>query len=120
MNCKEFKIKFRDNQTLSRHIQTKHEEVTYACEKCDYQTHRKDTLREHIHIKHLKTKITCSSCNFEGNRRAVSDHKLVAHKGKIFHCSYCDYQAKTDTILIGVVDEFQKWASRGSNESFLV
>ena len=97
--CKECKIKFRDNQTLSRHIQTKHEEVTYACEKCDYQTHRKDTLREHIHIKHLKTKFTCSSCNFEGNRRAVSDHKLVAHKGKIFHCSYCDYQAKNRYYL---------------------
>ena len=98
--CKECSLKFYDNGTLNRHIQSKHEGLTFSCDQCDYQSSRKDTLSGHIQNKHLKLKLKCDGCDFVGKVRALRDHKKVVHKGQKFTCCYCDYQADSRHALV--------------------
>ena len=61
---------FNQERILRRHINQSHEnpkeEVTYACEKCDYVADNKSHLTQHVTIHHSETtddQYPCDMCS---------------------------------------------------------
>ena len=40
-------IHFTENRSLTRHKESKHVDVKYSCDQCDYTANRKDNLNRH-------------------------------------------------------------------------
>ena len=47
------------------HYRSKHKEVKYPCNQCDYQTTTQSSLQVHITAKHSDTVLKCDSCNYQ-------------------------------------------------------
>ena len=51
---------------LTKHIQSKHEGVKYACDQCDYRGTQQGSLTVHIRSKHGGVKYACNQCGYHG------------------------------------------------------
>ena len=47
--CDQCGESFTENRNLTRHIQSKHADVKYSCDKCNFQATRKDSLKGSCH-----------------------------------------------------------------------
>merc|ERR1719481_178296 len=76
------------------------------CSDCDYITKRKDTLREHFETKHRQILFSCEECNFQTfNPRFFRKHQFKGHKGNTlkrkltYTCFHCDFSVTRPTLL---------------------
>ena len=58
------------------HIETVHDQHTFSCKKCNYQTQSENDLSIHFQIKHMVTKVA------------------VGCKGELAKCDICEYKCK--------------------------
>ena len=67
---------------LTKHIQSKHEGVRYACDQCDFQGTAKASLKRHIHVKHEGVTIACDQCEYQATRQGhLIRHIQSKHRG---------------------------------------
>ena len=70
---------FKEKKTLTRHVESKHQDATFNCEKCSFKTDRKDYLKRH-EGKHNKIKYSCSECKFSSDRKdIIARHSQLNH-----------------------------------------
>ena len=58
-----------DNLQKTNHIQSSHEGVKYACNKCDYQAGQQSHLKSHIQSKHEDVKYACNQCDYQAAQK---------------------------------------------------
>ena len=78
----------------SQNTDTK-ENARFLCDydQCDYQGPRR-RLKDHILSKHKGVMYPCSQCDYQATREALlTRHFLHKHEGFRYPCSECDYQA---------------------------
>ena len=64
----------------SRHFQSVHEGVKYACNLCDYQATRQSSVTRHIESVHEGVKYACNQCDYQGSQRGnLTTHILYKH-----------------------------------------
>ena len=71
---------FKEKKTLTRHVEGKHKDATFNCEKCSFKTDRLDCLKRHKEGKHKKINYSCSECKFFSDRKDIlARHSQLNH-----------------------------------------
>ena len=93
-------IKLQRNQChLTRHIQSLHEGVKYACNQCGYQATKQGNLTTHIQSKHEGVKYACYQCDQQFTAQgSLKIHIQSKHEGVKYACNQCDYHGSKDAL----------------------
>ena len=51
----------------------------HACNQCDYRATQKGNLTMHIKSKHKDVKFACNLCDFQGSKEAIRYHLKIKH-----------------------------------------
>ena len=80
----------KDNNNLSRHVQSIHEGKIYQCDKCEYQGNQSSNLIRHVKSMHEGKKYQCSVCgkNFSLMEN-LNVHTKSMHEGVKYTCNIC-------------------------------
>ena len=66
--------------TLRYHKKSKHQNIMYNCDQCDYTATQRGNLNYHIQAKHEGIKYPCNQCDYELNSKSsLSYHKKAKH-----------------------------------------
>ena len=87
--------------TTERHIQSKHEGVTYLCDQCSYKDNVKSNLVRHKQSNHEGVRFECDKCSYKFRRlENLKDHKQSVHEGILRACDHCKFTTKWRPHLI--------------------
>ena len=76
---------------LKSHIQLKHENNSYACEKCHFETKVESYLYDHTYRQHNTKIFTCKICqNVYRYKQLLSEHIQAKHNDATIFCNQCD------------------------------
>ena len=85
-------------QDKTRHIQSRHKAVKYACNQCDYQAIVHRNLTSHIQSRHKGVKYACNQCDCQfTSQDSLTKHIQSKHDGVKYAC---DYQATSQGNLM--------------------
>ena len=86
---------------MMAHYRSKHEDIRYPCDQCDYQASYKGDLHKHIQSQHgFSVSSQCPECGAEFRQRgAMLAHCRSIHEGIRYPCNECDYQATQQSGL---------------------
>ena len=87
---------------LVYHNKTKHNEETFNCTLCNFQTKARQHLANHNKRKHLiKGKVYCDQCDYESLQQdRLNYHKETKHPNLIYNCEQCDKVGMTKPALV--------------------
>ena len=69
-----------------------YDEVTYGCDKCDFDTCSREKMASHRQNRHVRYQ--CKKCDFAASiRKELKNHKLYTHKRESYQCLECDIKA---------------------------
>ena len=74
----EFKIKNIQNKRKT--TESVHKEMSYKCDKCDFDTPEKENLKKHYESVHREKHYTCDECDFN-----ATDKELLKRHTKSTH-----------------------------------
>ena len=98
--CQQCDYQEDHKSNLNRHVQTKHEGITFPCQQCDYKATNQSNLQRHFETKHEDTKYPCQQCDYQAtNLRNLQFHIHSKHEGIKYPCQECDYQATHPSSL---------------------
>ena len=88
--------RYKDQKTVDHHVRAYHlGEKNYSCEKCDFKCARTGTLRTHM-AKHSEAKpFKCQYCDYAAKTKTVLQfHERRMHSESIqyFHCDKCRFK----------------------------
>ena len=75
---------------MIQHIQSKHEDICYTCDQCEYNLTRVINLLKHIPSKHQDICYTCNQCK-HASKSTNNTHtvKTLLNKFMSFQFSIC-------------------------------
>ena len=92
--CNQCDYKAKQQSNLKTHIESKHNGVKYACNQCDYQATKQGNLKAHIQSKHEGVRYACNQCDYQAlHPSSLKSHIQNRHEGVKYACNQCDYQA---------------------------
>ena len=66
---------------LTQHKKSKHEEIHYMCDQCDYSTNQSHQLTGHKKSIHEGTRYFCDQCDYCANwPDKLTQHKNTSHE----------------------------------------
>ena len=79
--CNQCNKQFTEQSSLTRHIQSAHEGVKYACNQCDKQYQTQESLTRHFQSVHERVKYACNQCNYQATQQSnLTRHIISQHK----------------------------------------
>ena len=70
--------------TLRKHKQSKHEDIKFPCDKCEYVAPRKNTLKQHKESMHEGVRYPCDLCDYVATwKSCLNDHKKAKHQAEL-------------------------------------
>ena len=85
-------------QTLRIHNQSKHGDIKFDCDQCEYKATTKSNLRVHTLSKHEGIIFDC----IQNNSKKFSEqqeHTKSIHERIKYSCDQCDYKTSTSRLL---------------------
>ena len=77
-------------------VELKKDSPYYSCKICSYSAMTKQSLTQHIQSKHEGICYNCEQCGFRTmNKPHLKQHVESQHDGVIYNCDQCSYKAKT-------------------------
>ena len=65
---------------IRKHIESKHDGVTFGCDKCELRFSNNSNLRKHIRVVHLGQRFSCSECDYQnGQKINLKNHMKSKH-----------------------------------------
>ena len=72
----------------------------FQCQQCDYKTAYKGNLDKHVESKHESISYPFQQCDYQATRSVhLQAHIQYKHEGIRYPCQQCDYQATTASSL---------------------
>ena len=68
-------------QTLRFHNQSKHGDIKFDCDQCEYKATTKSNLRVHKLSKHVGIIIDCDQCVYKATQKSSLSNKKSKHEG---------------------------------------
>ena len=92
-SCKSCNASFKRDESLLRHMRSKHNKVKLTCDQCGSMVFR---LKEHIAYAHGtgSQMISCGVCGKSVHKSQLKSH-TENHQGVRYPCNNCDYKATT-------------------------
>ena len=85
--------------TLRKHKQSKHEDIKFPCDKCDYVAPRKNTLKQHKESMHEGVRYPCDLCDYVATwKSCLNDHKKAKHQAELLILKKSKYRSGSDCI----------------------
>ena len=81
--------------SLTTHIQSVHEGIRYTCDQCGYQATQQIYLTKHIQSAHEGVMYACNQCDQQFTKQDLATHRAVVHQGQRFYCRYSDCLMRT-------------------------
>ena len=70
------------------------EQVSFACDYCDYTSTFSSHVKMHTNAIHEKIRYPCSQCAYQATQKgSLKSHIKSMHEGIKFPCNQCDYQS---------------------------
>ena len=98
----EYKWSPHYERSLQFHIQSKHEGVSYGCQKCDYkakherlqcETDKLDVSPKYRMSKYDGITFDCNYCKYKATTKGnLIRHKQSKHEGVKYECDQCFYR----------------------------
>ena len=99
-SCNQCDSHFTLKHVLQNHIKAKHEDAKFECEKCDYVASLQSHLKRHIQSVHEGIRYSCNHCKQEFSQQGhLKTHIKTKHEGIKYQCDECDYQANWKATL---------------------
>ena len=91
---------FKSVAALTYHKNSKHENLKFNCQKCDFQATSKQYLKQHTKLRHdQKSESFICYCGSEFKNQPHLRYHLKTKHGGIYSCMECYYQATTKKDL---------------------
>ena len=85
---------------LYQHKISKHQDISYYCDLCDFASSSQHYLKRHKKIKHEERRYPCDQCEYAATQLGVlRQHKEAVHEGIRYPCVQCDYAATQPSAL---------------------
>ena len=93
--CDQCKFVSTSKTGLLQHSKKIHFETKIFCDLCDFSASRVNLVTRHKERIHIKKRYTCDQCSdgIYSSQCGLKRHKDRAHKGIVFPCHACDYNA---------------------------
>ena len=109
---------FKSVTAFIYHKNSKHENLKFNCEKCDFQTTSKPYLKQHTKLRHdKKTETFRCYCGSEFKNQPHLRYHMKTKHGGIYSCMECYYQATTKKDLKLHHDSKHNFASIPAQEN---
>ena len=107
--------------------QSKHEDIMFACEECDFKSKNKQELQSHAHANHSEAEVEihmeekskalhkCTKCPAKFRQQDQLYNHMESHE---FHCFYkgCGCQTETEEQMISHIDDYHMLKVRETEE----
>ena len=78
--CKICLYEFTNIAHVKRHMQSKHDNVSYSCKKCEYVSSEKSNLIRHDKSQHQRIEYNCNKCEyFASDKSHLKRHHQAKH-----------------------------------------
>ena len=78
--CPQCDYKSAKASRIRKHVESKHDGVTFGCDKCELSFSNTSNLRKHIRVVHLGMKFNCSECDYKNGQKVnLQNHMKSKH-----------------------------------------
>jgi len=65
---------------IRRHVESKHDGITFGCDKCELRFSNQSNLQKHVKVVHLGMRFNCYACDYQNGQKVnLQNHMKSKH-----------------------------------------